>query len=620
MIEKDEEVPKNDSSECGSGEEQVSVSKIETKAIVNSLEGRASRARSRGRWSLIGLIGTTLIFIGLLLFVSQGFLGLGQALLRKYELEAYEKKLESMGIRKTELNKEAEALSQKLSEVKVQLNRLNNEETIKKRVYLTCIASTGTGWLTAAGEDGYAFVSKNDGEDWKRIFNLGEADINYALFLNENIGFLVGSNGSVFRSESRGSSWSMQKIESKTDFERVRFWENSGVGIIYGRGTDILVTSDSGKSWELKETSFHRVKGVHFWNKDHFFLWGEPDHVKDSAVLVTEDRGKTWSSIQSYKKFSLSHAEVTGDGTVFLFTQGKLFRTDQAFGVPIEYEMPTIQSIEDAHFITSELGFCVGRNGVALRTVNGGEKWTYLKHDFSGSDLSMINVTEEQDGIIIGTPNIYYTKDGGETWSLSYEDVYSTISVDSPEPEERFYVNRGELQVAKSSNFGSSWDEIFLPGSSSQPDEKRLSYEAELAEMKTALIDEGKKVQEELSVKKDEVKALDLKIQGVEERPTVLTIKVSEKVNTITTVTAIGGAIGLFFYLMQIFFSRMRYYNRLAEYYDSQGDCLHAGGGDPKLTFQLLEKLSPLVVEPGKMPSHLYDRLINSLTNVYRKE
>ncbi len=77
-----------------------------------------------------------------------------------------------------------------------------------------------------------------------------------------------------------------------------------------------------------------------------------------------------------------------------------------------------------------------------------------------------------------------------------------------------------------------------------------------------------------------------------------------------------AGAIGIAILLVQIFVNSMRYYARLAEFYDAQADALLASGGDPAIAGEFMEKFSPLSIDFGKTPSSIYEKALDTIGNV----
>jgi hypothetical protein len=127
---------------------------------------------------------------------------------------------------------------------------------------------------------------------------------------------------------------------------------------------------------------------------------------------------------------------------------------------------------------------------------------------------------------------------------------------------------------------------------------------------------EASRLNQELKVALDDleraVRIVDASKQDAEPHSTIGPI--------ISTVVFSLGAVTFLVLLIQIAVMFMRYYTRLAELYDAQADALRASGGDPKLAYGFLEHFSPNSIEIGKSPTTLYEKALDTIKEVARKE
>jgi len=73
---------------------------------------------------------------------------------------------------------------------------------------------------------------------------------------------------------------------------------------------------------------------------------------------------------------------------------------------------------------------------------------------------------------------------------------------------------------------------------------------------------------------------------------------------------------GILILLIQVFVSTTRYHARLADLYKAQAIALGASGGDVDTAKALLERLSPLQVDFGKTPTSLYEKALDTVSQV----
>ena len=60
----------------------------------------------------------------------------------------------------------------------------------------------------------------------------------------------------------------------------------------------------------------------------------------------------------------------------------------------------------------------------------------------------------------------------------------------------------------------------------------------------------------------------------------------------------------------------MRYYARLAEFYDAQADALLASGNHSHLAIDFLDRFSPTVIDFGKTPMSIYEKALDTVGKV----
>jgi photosystem II stability/assembly factor-like uncharacterized protein len=94
----------------------------------------------------------------------------------------------------------------------------------------------------------------------------------------------------------------------------------------------------------------------------------------------------------------------------------------------------TSENLSDICFKDSLIGFCVGKNGIVLKTVNGGTSWSQI---YSSSGLSLKSILIKNDTIIVGgdrisagsNPASYLisSHDLGQSWNVdssTFQDIY----------------------------------------------------------------------------------------------------------------------------------------------------------------------------------------------------
>lgn len=203
----------------------------------------------------------------------------------------------------------------------------------------------------------------------------------------------VGDYGVVLLSDDDGKTYTQARsVPISSTLTAVAF-ASADTGWAVGHWGAILKTTDGGQTWQLQRSDIavdQPLLSVYFKNAEEGWavgLW--------SLMLHTTDGGATWSAVAlpaapGAKKADRNLYSIFGDA------KGSLF-------------------------ITSE-------QGRVLRSVDGGNAWTYAETGYGGSFWSGVGL---QDGALLvgglrGT--IYRSADGGASWQPSKIELRSSVT------------------------------------------------------------------------------------------------------------------------------------------------------------------------------------------------
>ena len=207
-----------------------------------------------------------------------------------------------------------------------------------------------------------------DGNDLKDIF-----------FINDDVGWIVGSGGLVMKTTNTGSKWD-HKISGTDSTLHAIFFIDNNTGWCVGNGGTVLKSIDGGNTWEgLPSEVITNLNSVHFTNENNGWVVGE-----SGEIIKTTDGGSTWESLSS----------------------------------------GTTENLLSVHFVNDQRGFAAGGDntypgysGVLLSTTDGGDTWAIQNYDYI---LYKIFFLDDNIGWISGRYNIYKTTNAGENWDSIY--------------------------------------------------------------------------------------------------------------------------------------------------------------------------------------------------------
>lgn len=200
------------------------------------------------------------------------------------------------------------------------------------------------------------------GQSWEIKHN---ADIHGMSFYDANNAMAVGSIafvGEVILKTSDGGDTWLEQINPMGGSNNVTYLNNT-TAFAVRNGSRIYRTTDGGNDWEILENPGEDdLFAVHFFDENFGTAVG------DGTVLQTTDGGETWilrdlqiSDMSDVYCASETECIVVGFGGTILHT------TDG--GLNWEYEESgTTEALGGIHFIDTNIGVVVGKNGTILKT------------------------------------------------------------------------------------------------------------------------------------------------------------------------------------------------------------------------------------------------------------
>jgi photosystem II stability/assembly factor-like uncharacterized protein len=257
--------------------------------------------------------------------------------------------------------------------------------------------------------------------------------LNAVSFVSRTLGWAAGADSSgtavVAKTSDGGNSWLVAKLNSHQTPTSIFFVdENTGWmgGVTQrpdredeeGGPSDILATTDGGRTWMAQYRVPVSITDIHFTDKKNGWAVGF-----QGAIYHTSDGGQSWNRQRS---------ELEPSG--ILKPAGEEF---------------TLRGI---HFIDPQRGWAVARSeledaGRVLATTNGGKTWSRV---FASNEKfqDVFFVSTDEGWIAAGTRYIYHTTDGGHQWQaepISFEQNMPIYRLGGADPSHIWAVGGGAI-------------------------------------------------------------------------------------------------------------------------------------------------------------------------------
>ena len=148
-----------------------------------------------------------------------------------------------------------------------------------------------TGWIV--GEEGSIFYTRNAGKTWKQQKSGSQDDLFAVYFKNPQEGWITGLNGLLLHTQNSGEVWEKQQCPVEESLFGIVVTETQGYAV--GNAASMVATSDGGKTW-LEFTPRDLV--LYSWFRalekvdGKFFAIGGL-----GTVLICDDENQTWRQI-----------------------------------------------------------------------------------------------------------------------------------------------------------------------------------------------------------------------------------------------------------------------------------------------------------------------------------
>lgn len=245
-------------------------------------------------------------------------------------------------------------------------------------------------------------------------------------FVNENIGWIVGCDGTIKKSDNGGDSWILQQSRVTSDLWDISFI-NDQVGWVCGSKNTILKTNNGGGSWTtlLSDSTSDKIfVTLQFYDENIGWM-----SSNQGEILRSVDGGSSWEIVKDDNLGGAQLAVLDSNSAYCL--SGKLYYTSDAGKTWESYSIPKPKNyfISDFYFTDKNHGFATLGNGSGgeiitefpiLSTTDGGSNWELSYYLKDGGGFSCVYFVDQNNGWIGGVENIYKTKDAGNSWTLDF--------------------------------------------------------------------------------------------------------------------------------------------------------------------------------------------------------
>lgn len=244
-------------------------------------------------------------------------------------------------------------------------------------------------------------------------------------FLNENKGWIVGSQGAFLSTDDGGNLWKQTRRFTEDRIRDVYFADERNGWILCERNifnlgaaspSYLMKTLDGGESWQAVELAEgrDRIARMFFTKNGYGYAVGE-----SGAFFTMQDDKKTWKRTPIPSRYLLldgnftddSHGAIVGGGRTILFTEDAGLTWNKATVLG-----KSESKLNSIFFVNPRTGWTVGSNGKIYATSNAGKLWREQTSNVN-KDLTDVYFTSATEGWAVGDQGaILHTQTAGNSW------------------------------------------------------------------------------------------------------------------------------------------------------------------------------------------------------------
>ncbi|MDZ4711660.1 MAG: YCF48-related protein [bacterium] len=229
--------------------------------------------------------------------------------------------------------------------------------------------------------DNNVWIAGSDGKVYKTLKTVSiinpietgtTGSINSICFINNDIGYLCGDGGIVYKTINGGMNWSPSNAGiSNVKLNSISFADLQN-GIAAGNNGTLFITGDAGQTWNLEVTGTTRnlLKSKYF--SDGMAVTGE------YGVLLTKQTSSPWMSVNT--RISTDITGITGQdvNNIHVCGGGGFIRNNKNGSSKfLNFETnPMLANLVDIFYYDNDIAFAVSSlNYAIIRTTNSGQSW-----------------------------------------------------------------------------------------------------------------------------------------------------------------------------------------------------------------------------------------------------
>ena len=268
--------------------------------------------------------------------------------------------------------------------------------------------------VIAVGSNGSVFRSWTSGTTWGN-YPLGSNNFKAVQSMGLDI-WIAGDNGIFYSTSNDGTTWNSQTLAGGENLNSINFY-NANTGWIVGDNGTILNTTNSGANWTAQTSPVSvNLNSVRFTSAIEGVACGD-----NGKVILTTNGGANWVQLTTSTTSNLLSIDRKSNVIMVGAEGGVVFKSTDSGTTwsVVDYRILTRSDIISVFMLDPNTYYSCGGGGFIRKSTNAGNTFTFQANPMIGNLVS-IYFYNPLKGWAVSSLNqaVIYTTDGGVTWSL----------------------------------------------------------------------------------------------------------------------------------------------------------------------------------------------------------
>lgn len=259
-------------------------------------------------------------------------------------------------------------------------------------------------------------------------------DLNDVFIKDDKVGFAVGRDGVILRTTDSGITWNIVKTNNKVQLRSVFCVNDSSICFITGVSGTIMKSVDNGITWEIVATGFtENLNSISCTDVNTCIAVGDSD-----TSIKTIDGGKIWIKLQTNTAYDLKQITCLAQDDICYIVGGNQSEILKSNDMGLNWVVvptPDESAVDSIRCEDGKTCFITQNSPASVfYTIDGGDTWSKIYELSSSSEKkfsSLFCKTLNTKCVVIENKGeIYYSTENWDSWNstkITYMEYLNSI-------------------------------------------------------------------------------------------------------------------------------------------------------------------------------------------------